>query len=52
MLVGPLPSSCADLEEADAGERYARFILESVCDEFEVLERGGECFLRVLKKTV
>jgi serine/threonine-protein kinase RsbW len=52
LLVGPLPPSCAGLEETDAGERYARFILESVCDEFDVLERGGECFLRILKRTV
>jgi serine/threonine-protein kinase RsbW len=52
LLVGPLPEDCAHDEGGDAGERYARFILEAVCDEFEVLTRDGACFLRLVKKTV
>lgn len=52
LLVGPLPEQCAHDEGGDAGERYARFILESVCDEFEVLSRDGACFLRLVKKAV
>jgi serine/threonine-protein kinase RsbW len=49
LLVGPLPEECAHEEEGDAGERYARFILEAVCDEFEVFVRDGACFLRLVK---
>ena len=52
LTVGPLPEQCAHDEGVDAGGRYARFILESVCDEFEVLTRDGACFLRLVKKTV
>lgn len=51
LLVGPLPEDCAHDAGGDAGERYARFILEAVCDEFEVLTREGACFLHLVKKT-
>ncbi|MDO8964797.1 MAG: hypothetical protein Q7W30_09955 [Coriobacteriia bacterium] len=49
--VGPLPAACDDDDDPGAGERYARFILESVCDEFELLDRDGECYLRLVKRT-
>lgn len=51
LLVGPIPGGCVD-EDPDAGERYARFILESVCDEFEVMDRDDACYLRLVKRTV
>jgi serine/threonine-protein kinase RsbW len=50
VLVGPLPGPCVDGDEADAGERYAAFILAEVCDEFDILDREGACFLRLFKK--
>lgn len=46
--VAPLaPASC---EVADTGERYARFILESICDEFEIIDGDGACRLRLVKR--
>lgn len=50
LLVGPLPQDCADAEGGEAGQRYARFILESICDEFELLERDGSCYVRLVKR--
>lgn len=50
VMVGPLPGPCADAEDAGAEERYARFILAEVCDEFEVMERDGSCFMRLVKR--
>lgn len=52
IVVGPLPAACAHDAGSDAGERYARFILESVCDEFEIQSRDGACFVRLVKKSV
>ena len=34
----------------ETGSRYARFILESVCDEFELKVDGGRCYIRLLKR--
>jgi hypothetical protein len=48
LLVGPMQGSCAD-QEGETGERYARFILESVCDEFELVDGDGGCFVRLVK---
>jgi serine/threonine-protein kinase RsbW len=48
LVVGPLPAACDD--GGEAGDRYARFILESVCDEYESVERDGSCFVRLLKR--
>ena len=47
--VTPL-AHCAD-ETADAGERYSRFILESICDEFAILDGEPACALRLVKRT-
>jgi serine/threonine-protein kinase RsbW len=49
LFVGPLVADCANDEAPDRGERYARFILESICDEFQILEAGGTCRLRLVK---
>jgi serine/threonine-protein kinase RsbW len=46
-----LANSDAD-EGPDTGERYARFILESICDEFELISEDGTCRLRLVKRTV
>jgi serine/threonine-protein kinase RsbW len=50
LLLGPLPGICDDDSGAEAGDRYARFILESVCDEYELVEREGSCFVRLVKR--
>ncbi|MDO8915459.1 MAG: ATP-binding protein [Coriobacteriia bacterium] len=51
LLLGPLPGICDDDNgAAEAGDRYARFILESVCDEYELVERDGSCFVRLVKR--
>jgi serine/threonine-protein kinase RsbW len=46
--VGPLPSGKGGSGGPEA--RYARFILESVCDTFELAEEGSTCSLRLIKK--
>jgi hypothetical protein len=51
MLVGPLGGSCPASIDGEAGERYARFILESVCDSYELVERDGACHIRLVKRT-
>jgi serine/threonine-protein kinase RsbW len=48
--VGPLGPGGSD-EGPDRGERYARFILESVCDEFELIDGDGACRLRLVKRS-
>ena len=50
--VGPLLPGCDADEGPDAGERYARFILESICDDFELIAEDGTCRLRLVKRTV
>jgi len=47
--VTPLSAPPVD-EEPDRGERYARFILESICDEFELVAGDGTCTLRIVKR--
>jgi serine/threonine-protein kinase RsbW len=49
--VTPLASGCDGEEGPDTGERYARFILESICDEFELIPEDGSCRLRLVKRT-
>jgi anti-sigma regulatory factor (Ser/Thr protein kinase) len=49
ILVGPMEGSCAE-QEGETGERYARFILESVCDEFSLVDAEGGCFVRLVKR--
>ncbi len=49
--VGSTPSTtCEGPGDEETGSRYARFILESVCDEFELKFEGGQCFIRLLKR--
>jgi anti-sigma regulatory factor (Ser/Thr protein kinase) len=49
ILVGPMEGSCAE-QEGETGERYARFILESVCDEFSLVDAEVGCFVRLVKR--
>ena|SRR5450759_758084 len=49
--VGVTPSKeCEDSGNEETGSKYARFILESVCDEFELKFEGGQCSIRLLKR--
>jgi serine/threonine-protein kinase RsbW len=43
------PSTTCASDEDETGSRYARFILESVCDEFEIRTEDG-CHIRLLKR--
>ena len=52
ITVGPLNASADEGRDADLGARYATFILESVCDEVDVLSEGEACSLRLVKRTV
>jgi len=47
--VTPLSMGCSN-ETPDAGERYSRFILESICDEFGIEDADGHCRLRLVKR--
>jgi serine/threonine-protein kinase RsbW len=51
LTVGPMPLGCETEDEPGRSERYARFILESICEEFEILEVDGVCLLRLVKST-
>jgi serine/threonine-protein kinase RsbW len=51
LCVGPLPGAAAD--SADTAEaRYARFIIDAVCDEFSIDGEADQatCTLRLTKK--
>jgi serine/threonine-protein kinase RsbW len=50
--VAPLLPGEDDDEGPALGERYSRFILESICDEFELVTDEGICRLRLVKRTV
>lgn len=52
ITVGPLAASVDETRDADLGGRYATFILESVCDEVDMLRDGEVCSLRLVKRTV
>jgi serine/threonine-protein kinase RsbW len=52
LSVGPLLSGSEDADDPDRGERYARFILETICDEFELVENEVGCTLRLVKRAV
>jgi len=47
--VSPLSSDCAGEEAPDSSERFARFILETMCDSCEIGEIDGVYRLRVVK---
>jgi anti-sigma regulatory factor (Ser/Thr protein kinase) len=51
IVVGPLTADAVNAEAPDQGERYARFILESICDEFEILEMDGAHVMRLVRST-
>ena len=48
--VGPLPASCAAGSGPSASEGYAEFILQSVCDEFEIAHSEDSCTLRLSRR--
>lgn len=49
IVVGPLPGDCTESDD-ELGIGYARFILESVCDEFEIRTENEECFLYLVQR--
>ena len=51
MLVGPVPAIHDDSDDGEQGERYARFILESICDEYEAVEHEGGTYIRLVKRS-
>ena len=51
LTVGPLGAGPSEAESPDRGERYARFILESICDEFELTGADGVGTLRLVKRS-
>jgi anti-sigma regulatory factor (Ser/Thr protein kinase) len=51
IVVGPLTADAVNEEAPDQGERYARFILQSICDEFEILETDGAHVMRLVRST-
>ena len=51
LRVGPLVCSAGEDDGPDRGELYARFILESICDEFEITGSDGTCTARLVKKS-
>lgn len=50
IVVGPLPVRSEEDNADESADRYAAFILESVCDEFEVQQGDGTCTLALLKR--
>jgi serine/threonine-protein kinase RsbW len=51
LTVWPLLPGCDGDEGSDRVERYARFILESICDEFEIVGDDGTMHLRLVKRS-
>ncbi len=51
LQVGPLHTESEDSNDAETAARYSKFILESVCDEYERLERADGYYLRLVKRT-
>ena len=50
VLVGPMPEEALDDADSDASERYARFILEAVCDSFDYRQVAGVRQLHMIKR--
>ncbi|MGB4592403.1 MAG: ATP-binding protein [Coriobacteriia bacterium] len=49
--VGPLPVSSEEHDaDGEAQDRYAAFILESVCDTFHIHRESGTCTLSLVKR--
>jgi anti-sigma regulatory factor (Ser/Thr protein kinase) len=51
LTVGPLGAGPAQEDSPDRGEMYARFILETICDEFELTGDDGAGSLRLVKRS-
>lgn len=50
LTVGSL-APASEPDGPDPGERYARFILESICDEFAITDDAETCTLRLVKRS-
>lgn len=50
ITVGPVPVPADDAREDEVQDRYASFILESVCDEFTIERSDAGATLRLLKR--
>ncbi len=50
--VGPVEHGSKEEEDEENGTlgRYAQFILQSVCDEFELTDDESGCFIRMTKR--
>ncbi len=48
--VGPLLLPVGTDDEDGPDDRYSRFILEAVCDEYEAFERDGAGYVRLVKR--
>lgn len=49
IAVGPMPAP-ADDDGSDVSKGYAEFILQSVCDEFEIVQSAEGCTLRLCRR--
>ncbi len=49
VVVGPFDDA-DEPQSSEPDDRYAAFILESVCDEFEIARDGVSCTLRLVKR--
>lgn len=49
IAAGPLPQRSELNVDEESGDRYAAFILEAVCDEFEIRSSGETCTLTLAK---
>jgi len=50
VTVGPVPASAGATPEDEAQDRYAAFILESVCDEFSIERTDAGNVLRLVRR--
>jgi serine/threonine-protein kinase RsbW len=51
LTVEPLGTGPVEDDSPDRGEMYARFILETICDEFELAGADGAGTLRLVKRS-
>jgi serine/threonine-protein kinase RsbW len=51
VTVGPLACEREVSDEDETGSRYASFILEAVCDEFELVTEADSCMAHLVKHT-
>jgi serine/threonine-protein kinase RsbW len=49
-VVAAASGHCDEDSDDETGTRYARFILESVCDEFDIGADGDKCLIHLVKR--